>query len=153
MPKVCLVPENFVTIRSRARFAMWQDWQRCDHCPRRSLVLPEGSPAMCVCGAPAKRIFCSDACRQASYRTRQQERQASSPAFQNLCQRTTAIRVDASNRKFASQNRHRVIEFDGRYAGSEYEFALKHGVKVPAEVHLIGTLEQILEGVRSKTWI
>lgn len=151
---VCPPQKTGVTLRSRAAIDVWN--------AVKSPILPTDSDYLAPvvrkrvrplsrnchrCGASPVRVkFCSDACRQAAYREREAQYRATSAAYANLQQEKESAIIIASDKKFASKNRYRAIEFDGRYAGVDYEFAPNHReVKIPAEAYLTNAVAAVLE--------
>ena len=142
-----------VTLRSRAAIDVWKA-VKGPVLPTDTTIAPvvgkriRPQSRFCQrCGVSPVRVkFCSDACRQAAYREREAQYKATSAAYATFKQQKESAIIIASDRKFASKNRYRAIDFDGRYAGVDYEFAPnRREVKIPAEAYLTNAVAVVLE--------
>ena len=143
---VCPPQKTGVTLRSRAAIDVWKAVKGPVLPTDADYVAPvvgkrvRPQSRFCQrCGvSPVRLKFCSDACRQAAYREREAKYKATSAAYANLQEKKESAILVASNKKFASENRHRSVGFDARYTGVDYEFAPnRREVKVPTAAHLI----------------
>jgi predicted nucleic acid-binding Zn ribbon protein len=138
---VCPPQKIGVTLRSRAAIDVWKAVNASTPRIAKQKAIPPKRHCLQCGNAPVLQKFCSPACRQAAYRERETQYRETSAAYANLKEKQKSARTVAGverNNKFASENRHRAIGFDGRYTGVDYEFAPKRvDVKVPTAAHLI----------------
>lgn len=90
---------------------------------------------------PAKRRFCSNACRQAAYRL--------SPAHRKNLDRQKTARLDRRNRWVSARFRDKHFTFDGLFGGHINDAVprrLSDFEKYPAETYIVRALQQLLGG-------